>query len=214
MKSSRLGRLAADLLGRSDRQLIDAVVAQTRAALEGIAIARAMSEGQLTAKAARRDIARAEHEGDEARAEVVAALSVTLAAPIDREDLNRLSRCLDDVLDSVRDFVRESHLYGAGPRPNVVPALESLHDGVAVMGRATASLLTEPRAVAAMTLAAKKEATRVRRSYQEALAGLFSGPFEMHALTDRELLRRLDIAGIRLGEAADVLADALVKRGR
>jgi hypothetical protein len=35
----------------------------------------------------------------------------------------------------------------------------------------------------------------------------------MRTLRQRELLRRLDIAGIRLGEAADALTSGALKRG-
>jgi len=34
----------------------------------------------------------------------------------------------------------------------------------------------------------------------------------MEVLKSRELLRRLDVVGLRLNEAADVLSDAAVKR--
>lgn len=214
MNVSRFGRFTHDMLGRSDRHLIEALIAQTRAAVAGIAIAQALSAARISTTAARDAIARVEHDGDNARAEVVAALSVSLTSPIDREDLYRLSRCIDDVLDSVRDFVREAHLYRATPDANVLPALDALEDGMMIMSRATAAILSDRRAVAPLMLAAKKAASRVRRCYQAELAALFSGALTMQVLKNRELLRRLDIAGLRLGEAADALGDALVKRGR
>ena len=39
------------------------------------------------------------------------SLAGVLVTPVDREDLFRLSRSIDDVLDNLRDFVREWDLY-------------------------------------------------------------------------------------------------------
>jgi uncharacterized protein len=86
-----------------------------------------------------------EHRGDRARGGFVHAL----APPLDREDLFRVSRSVDDVLDNLRDFARELELFAVSD--------------VAMLKR-------------------------------------------------RELLRRLDVVGLRLGEAADALADGAVKR--
>jgi hypothetical protein len=86
----------------------------------------------------------------------------------------------------------------------VITAIEAL--------RAAVCDLTEPARVSHSSLAAKKASGEIRRLYQQELARLFKGDVDMEVLKHRELLRRLDIVGLRLGEAADALADGTMKR--
>lgn len=64
-----------------------------------------------------------------------------------------------------------------------------------------------------MVLGARKEANQVRRMYQEGLASVVDNEITSEVIKRRELLRRLDVVGLRLGEAADALADGIMKRG-
>jgi division protein CdvB (Snf7/Vps24/ESCRT-III family) len=85
-------------------------------------------------------------------------------------------------------------------------ALEDLRVAVQTIGR-------DPKKLTSRTaLATKKSANEIRRLYDEELARLFQRKLSMKVLKIRELLRRLDVVGLRLNEAADVLADAAVKR--
>ena len=52
----------------------------------------------------------------------------------------------------------------------------------------------------------------MRRSCDAALAELFGGELVTEVLRVREVLRRLDVVGLRVAEAADALSDAAVKR--
>jgi hypothetical protein len=61
-------------------------------------------------------------------------------------------------------------------------------------------------------LAAHKRTGRVRHLYAQGLAELLSGEVTAPVLKRRELLRRLDVVGLRLAECADALADAMLKR--
>ena len=85
----------------------------------------------------------------------------------------------------------------------VVASLERLRDAAAS---------TNPVDVRKNCLAARKEAGQVRRAYQEGLAQIFSTELTMETLKTRELLRRLDVIGLRLSEGADALLDGLIKR--
>ena len=55
-----------------------------------------------------------EHEGDKIVHEMEEALAKTFVTPIDREDLQKLSSELDDVLDLMNGTVRAAALYGVG----------------------------------------------------------------------------------------------------
>jgi hypothetical protein len=62
--------------------------------------------------------------------------------------------------------------------------------------------------------AAKKAGNKIRRLYERAVAELLQQELSMEVLRQRELLRRLDIVALRLGEAADALADGALKRSQ
>ena len=50
------------------------------------------------------------------------------------------------------------------------------------------------------------------RLYDLQLAALYREPLSAATLKQRDLLRRLDVVGLRFGEAADILSDAAIKR--
>ncbi|MEU9836528.1 DUF47 family protein [Streptosporangium sp. NPDC048047] len=167
-------RVLRDLSGRTDRTLADLVVAQLQAAARGVALARAAAGGELRPGEARRRMVLVEHEGDAGRARLVTRLRRSVTSPVDREDLFRLSRSVDDVLDALRDFVREADLYEAPPDPLHEPVLAALADGVDRLTAAVELLADRPRAAADAALRAKK--VGVRPAYQRAVATLLVRP--------------------------------------
>lgn len=137
-----------------------------------------------------------------------------LTTPIDAEDMFRLSRSIDDVLDNLRDFVREVDLYQPQGLNFALPLSLTLVEGLACL-RPAVQRLSGPRGkVRQATLATRKAAGQVRRLYQQQVAELLTEPLDNEVLKRRELLRRLDVVGLRLGEAADALADGALKRSR
>ncbi|MEU8702240.1 DUF47 domain-containing protein [Streptomyces sp. NPDC048680] len=207
-----LRRIVDDLTGRSHHQLTDLLAAQLDAAIEGVGLASAMSDGTLTPAQARGAMVDVEHRGDTGRAGLVAGLGVALTTPIDREDLYRFSRSVDDVLDNIRDLVRETDLYGGEGEPADLPALAGVAEGLAMLRGAVRGLADRPGEVDAATSAARKSAGQVRRHYQLAMAQLLRQEVSTDTLTRRELLRRLDAVGLRLGESVAALSDAMLKR--
>jgi uncharacterized protein Yka (UPF0111/DUF47 family) len=135
-----------------------------------------------------------------------------MVTPIDREDLFRVSRSVDDVLDNLRDFAREVDLYDVADRRFAKPILKALIEGIEALAVAVEALAGSPYEITEATLSARKSAGLVRRLYQEALGTLFASEPDVETLKQYELLRRLDMVGLSLGEAADALADGAVKR--
>jgi uncharacterized protein len=178
--------------------------------LEGVALALALVEGPNDRTDARGAMADIEHQGDDARAEVIRVMSSRVTTHLDREDLFRASRSIDDVLDNTRDFVREAIMWNAHPGERGAIALQQVAASLVKLRHAVAS--TDPVDVRKNCLAARKEASQVRRAYQEGLAQIYIGALTMDTLTTRELLRRLDVVGLRVAEAADALLDGLIKR--
>ncbi|GAB2954678.1 hypothetical protein GCM10027280_48900 [Micromonospora polyrhachis] len=209
---SRLRRVFDDLAGRSHRRVIGILVQQIDAALDGVALAIGVTTGRVGPAEARHMMSDLEHLGDGHRARLVPELSATLTTPIDREDLFRLSRSIDDVLDHLRDYVRETDLYGVRLDGAAVALLEQVNLGLKDLRRAVNRILPRPQDVPAAALVAHKRAGQVRHRYGIALAALLSGEVDAAMLKRRELLRRLDVLGLRLAECADALADAMLKR--
>jgi hypothetical protein len=116
MKSPRtfaqgVARLARDLTSRSTGDLVGLLGDQLGCTELGARLVMSMADGSISTEDAYRSMREVEHDGDQARAGLVAALGRVLTTPIDTEDMFRLSRSIDDVLDNLRDFVREVDLY-------------------------------------------------------------------------------------------------------
>ena len=141
---------------------LDGQLAQTVAACR---LACAVAEGTVAPGEARRQMTAVEHRGDAQRAELVSRLSGVLIDPIDREDLFRLSRSIDDVLDNLRDFVRECHLYDVASAAEFLSLLQATADGIGSLHRAVQTIARDPQETGLLALAAKKAAGEIRRLY-------------------------------------------------
>ncbi|MCF6468278.1 DUF47 family protein [Nonomuraea sp. MG754425] len=207
---SRLRHLFRELSGRNDQVLTGLILDQLAAAEDGVALAAALADGELPPYVARSRIGEIEHEGDARRGLLVAQLHRSVSSPIDREDLFRLSRSVDDVLDAVRDFIREADLFALGDEDAFRPVLAALTRGVGELGDAVRLLPRAPRQAAEHALHAKKQG--LRTAYQYAVSALLTRPLTADTLKATLLLSRLDTAGVHLATAADALADGVVKR--
>ncbi|WP_083999652.1 DUF47 domain-containing protein [Actinomadura kijaniata] len=198
--------------GRMDTGLEDALLDQLRTAEEGAEVAAAMVEGEVPRGEARDRMRRIEHRGDTHRGAFVERLSEALVTPIDREDLFRLSRSIDDVLDTLRDFVRESHLYELPDQSRLTPMLAEVQAGVAALEAAATALVEKPSQAAQSALEARKAGGAVRRLYQYEVARVLDGEMTTETMKERELVRRLEMVGQHISDAADAIMDGAMKR--
>ncbi|MDR8412129.1 DUF47 family protein [Nonomuraea sp. 3-1Str] len=208
----RLRRIRDLMTGRMDSALTEALLGQLEATKQGAWLAMAMIGGEVGRTGAHEQMRTIEHLGDEERRRLVDELRTALVTPIDREDLFRLSRSIDDVLDSLRDFVRESHLYRVPDQIRFSPLLDQVIAGIDALENAVRDLASRPSAVVHDALEAKKMGGQIRRMYQYEISRIFSGEITADALKQRELVRRLEIVGMAIGEAADAIADGAMKR--
>ncbi|MGH7575670.1 MAG: DUF47 domain-containing protein [Longimicrobiales bacterium] len=210
--TGRIRRLWRDLIGRGDAVLIDMLLRQTDIAFRA---ARILSAAHGRGEAGTDVIAaieRLEHEGDDQRGVLLAELARALSTPIDREDLFELSRALDDVVDGLLDFAIEARDYGVGAHPRFVPLLDALAHGLEQLEHAIRKLYGGAASVPTAARAAKR-ANATRDAYHHAMSVLLREDLTIHTVRQRELLRRLDVTGLRLGEAADALTFGALKRG-
>ena len=205
-------RNVRDLRGGAGADLAAELLAQIDAAIEGAVVVRRTVAGEIPAVEASELIRRIEHDGDHHRRDLVRALRTTLVTPIDREDLFRVSRSIDDILDNQRDFVREWELFEMTRSPVILPVAEAIAVALGALRVATEAIVEDPKEIVTRTGVAKKAGNGIRRAYEVALATLYREPLTIETLKVRDLLRRLDIVGLRFGTAADTMSDAAVKR--
>jgi hypothetical protein len=210
--SGRWRRVWRDLIGRGDDMFIDLLIRQVSIALSACTLLRdAQREDEFSAEV-REQIHRLEDEGDEQRTTLLTELARALTTPIDREDLFRLSRSIDDVLDNLRDFTVELGTYGAAPSERFAGPLDAIAQGLEELEAAIRTLSSGGNEATGAARAAK-HANDARTAYHDAMADLLhDDEVTMQTLRHRELLRRLDVTGLRLGEAADALTSGALKR--
>lgn len=211
-QSNRL-RVPRRVLARFTRKqptITRLLLEQIDTALEATALANRVCSREADAEESRSPMRKFEHEGDDARANLVDRIDVALTVPLEREDLFRASRYIDDVTDSLRDLVREMALWnvptGRWSRGALTPAVDSLKE----LRRAVKTDdWTQSRK---HCLRARRHTNRLRRNYQNGLTDIFEQPLTVDTLKIREILRRIDSIGSRLSDVSDALLDGMIKR--
>ncbi|OGO65180.1 MAG: hypothetical protein A2029_16535 [Chloroflexi bacterium RBG_19FT_COMBO_47_9] len=158
---------------------------------------------------------KAEKEADEARRILIAELNKTFVTPFDREDIFALSRTIDDVLDYAYSTVTEMEVLKVKPTSFMLEIASLLRDAANELLLAVDRLELHPEVANDHAHRAKSLENRVEGVYREALADLFSGAEDikhvMKMLKSREVYRHLSNAADRGDEAANVIADIVVK---
>jgi len=156
-----------------------------------------------------------EKEADEVRRILIDELNRTFVTPIDREDIFALSRTIDDVLDYAYSTITEMGVLNVAPTPFMARIASLLRDAAYEIHQAVQRLREHPRVATDHAQRAKALENRVEDVYREAVADLFSGPEDVHHIVQmlkmREVYRHLSNAADRGDEAANVIADIIVK---
>lgn len=156
-----------------------------------------------------------EKEADEARRILIDELNRTFVTPFDREDIFSLSRAIDDVLDYAYSTVNEMVIFKVDATPFMVRMATLLRDAAFELLQAVDRLEKNPRVASEHAQRAKALENRVEDVYREALADLFSTVIDLEHMILifklREVYRHLSNAADRGDEAANVLADIVVK---
>ena len=134
---------------------------------------------------------------------------------MDREDIFALSRAIDDMLDYAYSTVDEMEILKVRPTNFMSRISSLLRDAAFEIYMATQRLQENPNVAAEHAQRAKALENRVETVYREALADLFSGPEDvqqiMKMLKKREVYRHLSNAADKGDEAANIIADVVVK---
>lgn len=160
-------------------------------------------------------ITRKEKEADEARRILIDELNRTFVTPFDREDIFCLSRAIDDVLDYAYSTVNEMVIFEVDATPYMQRISSLLKDAAYELLQAVDRLEKNPHVAGDHAQRAKALENRVEDVYREALADLFKAMSDPnHIITIlklREVYRHLSNAADRGDEAANVIADIVVK---
>ena len=143
-------------------------------------------------------------------------LNRNFITPLDREDIFALSRAVDDVVDYADTTVDEMVLLGIEPTPFLERMASLLTDAAAEIHKGVLRLQDRPSVANEHAMRAKALENRVERVYREAIADLFSRPRDLDHVVEmlklREIYRHLSNAADRGDEAANVIADIVVKK--
>ena len=161
------------------------------------------------------EVSRTKKEADEARRMLIDELNRTFVTPFDREDIFTLSRTIDDMLDYADTTVTEMEVLKVNPTSYMVRIVSLLRDAAYEIHLATLRLKEHPKVASEHAQRAKALENRVEDVYREALADLFNGPEDIQhvvkMLKKREVYRHLSNAADRGDEAANAIADIVVK---
>ncbi len=156
-----------------------------------------------------------EKEADEVRRILIDELNRTFITPFDREDIFSLSRAIDDMLDYAYSTVTEMEILQVRPTPYMVRIASLLQEAALEIYVATQRLQENPNVATEHAQRAKALENRVESVYREALADLFRGPEDvqhiMRMLKTREVYRHMSNAADKGDEAANIIADVVVK---
>lgn len=160
-------------------------------------------------------LTRKEKEADEVRRIFIDELNRTFITPFDREDLFALSRTIDDVLDYAYSTVSEMDILQVEPTSYMQRMASLLQDAAYELLQAVDRLENHPRVSTEHAQRAKALENRVEGVYREALADLFRDVEDVKHVVNmmklREVYRHLSNAADRGDEAANVIADIVVK---
>lgn len=157
-----------------------------------------------------------EKEADEVRRILIDELNRSFITPFDREDIFSLSRSIDDVIDYADTTVVEMVILNVKSTPYMQRIASLLKDAAYEIWQGVLRLPNHPNVALDHAQRAKALENRVEAVYREAVAALFSGPEDIQHVVEmlklREVYRHLSNAADRGDEAANIIADIVVKK--
>jgi uncharacterized protein Yka (UPF0111/DUF47 family) len=157
-----------------------------------------------------------EHQGDAQVHAMIDALSQTFVTPIDREDLQRLSKRIDDILDLINATGKACVTFGVEqPTPAMRLLIAKLVESTELVNQAVPKLrlhaYPEAIRICARVTISEKDGDVV---YRDALSKLFHDPAidAKTILREREVLDDLEKAINRCEQVADLITTVAVKQ--
>lgn len=156
-------------------------------------------------------IKKCEAEGDNLRRDLVNELNRSLITPIDRQDIYTLSNNIDNILDYAYNTIEEMIIYKLYPNFYLRKMIEKVSRGVNHLGYAVENMFGDKNLANSNVVSAKVIENEIEETYHEALADLFSRDDFHYIFKMREVLRHISNSADRISEAADIIANILIK---
>lgn len=156
-------------------------------------------------------IKKCEAEGDNLRRDLVNELNRSLITPIDRQDIYTLSNNIDNILDYAYNTIEEMIIYKLYPNFYLRKMIEKVSRGVNHLGYAVENMFGDKNLANSNVVSAKVIENEIEETYHEALADLFSKDDFHYIFKMREVLRHISNSADRISEAADIIANILIK---
>ncbi|MCI4462564.1 MAG: DUF47 family protein [Caldisericum sp.] len=156
-------------------------------------------------------IKRIESEGDNIRRDLLNELNKSLITPIDRQDIYTLSNTIDNILDYAYNTIEEMIIYQLYPNFYLKKMIEKISRGVNHISYAVENMFTDKNLANSNVVSAKVVENEIEETYHEALAELFSNEDFHYIFKMREVYRHISNSADRISEAADLIANILIK---
>ncbi|MBU2598378.1 MAG: DUF47 family protein [Actinobacteria bacterium] len=202
-----------NLFKRKEDKFLKLLIKQAEATLQGMqALEKFMTEkGEGNAD----EVNKKEKEADEIRRILIDELLKTFITPIDREDIYALSRAIDDVIDYAFSTVDEMSILDVEPNNYLQEMATLLKMAANEIHLGVMRLEKNPGVASTHAYRAKSLENKVEKVYREAISDLFHGPKDVEHIVEmlklREVYRHLSNAADRGDEAANIIADIVVK---
>lgn len=201
------------LFTKQDSVFITLIIQQASLTLDGLNALDSYMENQTQANASL--LTAKEKEADEIRRILINELNKTFITPFDREDIFTLSRAIDDVLDYAYSTVTEMEMFKVKPTAYMHTIAGLLRDAANELYLAVMRMQQHKDVASDHVKRAKGLENNVEEVYRLALADLFSNVEDVKQVVKvmklREVYRHLSNAADRGDEAANVIADIIVK---
>ena len=152
-----------------------------------------------------------EKKADDCRRTIMDELNKSFSTPIDREDINALSLCIDDIMDYGKSTVEEMELLRIQSNSHMDKMAETLVKAASEINDSVSRLDKNPSIAEDHAIRAKKLENEIEKLYRDAIVDLFSGTDVIYMLKMREIYRHLSNAADRTDEAANVINTIVVK---
>ena len=154
-----------------------------------------------------------EDEADGLRRDLVFALSTAFSTPLDREDIGDLSELLDDIVDGVRNTVREAATLRVTPDAAMLEMTGHLREGLVELEQSLGCVPKHHQRALEHTAKAHHCGRLVERTYTRALGQLLDSEDFHHIFRHREAYSLLMDLGLTLERTSEKVAHALNKLG-
>lgn len=153
-----------------------------------------------------------EHKGDRDRIMLLDHLQQTFVTPFDREDINDLSRALDDIVDYAENTIKEVLIYQIVVDETLERMVDILCEGCVGLHKAVSLLGKSLRDASDAAVDVKTYENRMEGAYRKGIAALSEESDVHYLIKIREVYRHLSNAADRMDSAANVLMRVAIKK--